>query len=398
MNLIVRDDPASLPAVLQACFGKDGNFTIIVEEPRGEDTYSSAGPAGSVKRTEFKVWASLLAQQSPVLGALVYSDNFEESRKAQVVIRDFSAGAVERFLQFLYSGVVEGSPGMLVEVAALADKYQTKKLHSLCMQAICGKALQPEMACEIFVSAGHFGLPDLRMEAFEQILIYPEKALKARPALSPELLEEILQSAYLCVEDKSLRALLRDWGKSGSDSLQPIIEAQIHRTHVRNPAAFCMHVLGSLWDRYNETGKKGAFLCYWVLVSLGPRQAQIISSDAKELLDLARGDWKREFSTGWLQWQLPYSHVYLMGFCFVNDIPATTSFRIWCSSDGASWHQAYESEGKQINANSFLACSGGSRGRVKWFRLEVLKGVLSNNQGLYDSGSGFRIRGILQDE
>ena len=148
---------------LSDCFGKDGNFTIVVEEqfkdatsnPELPETASeekdpqrdSSAQASefSLKRTEFKVWASLLSLWSPVSQKMIAADNFVEKHKGEVIIRDFSASGVEMFLRFLYTGVVEASLSMLVELAALADKYQVKKLYSLCLVAVWA-GLTPEPA------------------------------------------------------------------------------------------------------------------------------------------------------------------------------------------------------------------------------------------------------------
>ena len=47
----------------------------------------------------------------------------------------------------LIPGVLEGTLVTLVEVAAVADKYQVDKLHQLCTEA-CDIALSPETACQ----------------------------------------------------------------------------------------------------------------------------------------------------------------------------------------------------------------------------------------------------------
>ena len=133
---------------------------VIVEEPSGEAHQDTEGQQAA-KRTEFKVWSFLLAQWSPVFGKMVGSDNYAESQRAEVVIQDFSASAVETFLRFMYSGSVEGSVTAVMEVAAMADKYQVDALQSLCLPRV-RKALKPELACEIFAAADRFQMDDLR--------------------------------------------------------------------------------------------------------------------------------------------------------------------------------------------------------------------------------------------
>ena len=110
----------------------------------------------------------------------------------------------------------------------MADKYQTHELYSLCMKAVSGEALRPEIACEVFASADRFmSMADLRRKALEMILIHPGAALKTRPKLRPELLKEILHSRLLCIPSDALSKILREWGEQDGDLLQPIVEAQL---------------------------------------------------------------------------------------------------------------------------------------------------------------------------
>ena len=373
-------DLSAASDVWGACFGKEGNFTVIVEESLGD---ASDDVEVEDKRTEFKVWSVLLTQWSPVFEKMIGSDNYTESQKANVVIQDFSATAVGLFLRFLYSGSVDGTAGALVEVAAMADKYQVKALYTLCVRIVRKALNKPELACEVFASANQFQLDGLRMDALEQILTQPAEALKKRPALRPELLEEILDSGLLCMSDDDLKRTLQSWGKKGTDSLQPIIDARIQRATVRKPGVHTQNVLRTLWDRYVNAGK-GAFLGYWVVVILGPQQAEMCREDATTM---ANGQCAHNYRKGWVQWLLPHSSVHLQGFAFSHVIAASTSFRIWSSEDGATWHLAYESHKKEIKGGTFLPCKR-APSLVKWFKLEVLEGELSS--------VSFNIHGILQ--
>ena len=347
-------DLSAASDVWGACFGKEGNFTVIVEEASGD---ASDDVDVEDKRTEFKVWSFLLARWSPVFEKMLGSDNYAESQKAEVVIQDFSASAVGLFLRFLYSGSVDGSTSVLVEVAVMADKYQVKALRSLCIR-IVRKALKPDVACEVFAAANHFQLDGLRMDALEHILTQPAEALKERPTLRPELLEEILDSGLLCMSEDDLKETLQSWGSKDSDSLQPIIEARIQRATVRTPGVHTKNVLGTLWDRYVNAGKKGAFLGYWVVVILGPDQAGMCKENAEHVKSMASNfPCAHTYRKGWVQWLLPHSSVHLQGFRFTcNNITASTSFRIWSSEDGATWHLAYESLKTEIKKDTFLPC------------------------------------------
>ncbi|CAE7669776.1 bath-40, partial [Symbiodinium pilosum] len=170
--------------VFGGCFGQGGDFTVVVEE-RAASNQDTA----EVVRTEFKVWSVLMCQWSKVFHAMIHSEAFKEKAAAEVIIQDFSATTVEAFLRFLYSGVLRGSLATAVEVGMLADKYQVDKLHSLCKLAV-QKQLRPDTACELLQLADRCQNADLRLQALEKILIHPKEALKARPAICPELLDE----------------------------------------------------------------------------------------------------------------------------------------------------------------------------------------------------------------
>ena len=126
---------------------------MLVEEPQGEDSCGS-----EVKRVEFKVMSPLLASWSVGFDRMISSGEFIE---AQMVITDFSSTAVELFLRFLYSGVVKGPLETLVEVCALADKYQVQ-------------GLNPGNACQLFAFAARYQLADLLRMVLEEIWINPE--------------------------------------------------------------------------------------------------------------------------------------------------------------------------------------------------------------------------------
>ena len=177
--MIGGDNHSVATDALKACFGKDGNFTVIVEES-SKDASGDVPLDVDAKRTEFKVWSSMLSHYSPVFTKMIGSDNYAEAQKSEVVIRDFSAGAVEVFLRFLYTGSVWGSASTLLEVAALADKYQVQALHALCLQLV-RQALKPELACEVFAAADRLCMDDLRVEARDLIFTKAEEALQKRP-------------------------------------------------------------------------------------------------------------------------------------------------------------------------------------------------------------------------
>ena len=392
-------DKASAADVLRECFGQGGDFTITVEESAGEE----AGEDGAIiSRSEFRVWSVLLTKWSKVFDKMINSNSFAESAQAQMVIKDFSAAAVEAFLRFLYSGVVEGSIPTLVEVGTLADKYQVDKLSALCFRAVQNK-LQPEVACELFACADRFQVADLRRQALEQILIYPKEALKTRPVLNPRLLNEVLDSPLLCIEDADLMSILQGWGKRQAsamenDAVQPIIDSRVSNLQKRKPGEHSTDVLQTLWSRYANNGKTDTFLGYWVSIILGTPcilNGIYRSIDEGNRLAMLQGCAANSrnclplrFSKGWIVWMLPHHSVYLTGFSFAHVISSLLHFEILCSRDGCDWHLAVSSEKREIPAKKTLSCRQPPH-LVKWFKLQVLEGEFINN---------FGIHGILQTD
>ncbi|CAE7902250.1 unnamed protein product, partial [Symbiodinium microadriaticum] len=174
-------DVAFAAGILKDCFGRGGDFTVVVEAPEGGDSCGS-----EVRRVEFKVWSQLLARWSAVFDKMINSEGFVEGQTARVVITDFSKEAVGIFLRFLYSGEVEGPLETLVELCSLADK-------------------------------------DWRRLALEEIWINAEDVLKECPNISPVLLEEILAPGLICMKRKAGEEEALPW------PLQPVIERHLER-------------------------------------------------------------------------------------------------------------------------------------------------------------------------
>ena len=402
-----ESDKASAADVLKECFGHGGDFTVVVEEcPECPEECREGAMEmerrSEFSRSEFRVWSVLLAKWSKVFDTMINSDAFAESSQAQLVIKDFSAAAVETFLRFLYSGVVEGSIPTLVEVGTLADKYQVDKLSALCFRAVQNK-LRPEVACELFACADRFQVADLRRQALEQILIHPKEALKTRPVLNPRLLNEVLDSPLLCIEDADLMGILQGWGKRKAsalenDSIQPLIDSRVSNLQKRKPGEHSTDVLQTLWGRYTNNSKTDTFLGYWVTLILGtPSVLNGIYRSIDEGNRLAmlqgcaansRNCLPLRFSKGWVIWMLPHHSVYLTGFSFTHVISSQLHFEVLCSQDGCDWHLALASDKHEIPAKKTISCKQPPH-LVKWFKLQVLEGEFINN---------FGIHGILQTD
>ncbi|CAE7449702.1 bath-40 [Symbiodinium sp. CCMP2456] len=389
-------DVAFAAGILKDCFGRGGDFTVVVEAPEGGDSGGS-----EVRRVEFKVWSQLLARWSAVFDRMINSEGFVEGQTAQMVITDFSSRAVEIFLRFLYSGVVEGPLETLVEVCSLADKYQVQRLQELCTEAFY-VGLNPQNALRLFAAAARFRLADWRRQALEEIWIFAEDVLTECPNISPELLEEILAPGLICMSRPDFRAVLQAWSsgrkrKAGSDealpwSLQPVIERHLERLNDESARILSRYgpdygsdmgfldqnVFKSLFRSYKDMQGSAPFFGYYLQVAFGPKSWNFCSRNPEPLEDYFSNRKPFSLTADSISWMLPYESVYLMGLCFAADMPEEVHCRVFCSQDGLSWHLAADSGKSKIEAETWLPLSRPSY-LVKWFKLEVLEGDFHNN-------------------
>ena len=367
---MVGSDTAHAAQVWKACFGKTGDFTVVVEEV-GDNVD---------KVTKFRVWRFLLAEWSPVFSTMLKSDTYKEGQDAQITIPDFSATAVDIFLGFLYSGMVEGCPALLVEVAALADKYQIDRLHALCTTAV-KESLTSTPACTVFVCADRFHVKRTRCDSLHIIRAHPYEALSSFPALNAEQVETILEPNCLCIKYPELRHLLESWASSleQSNPLRSIIESYKQDLAAHKPCEDSDNVLATLWKHCREDRSEGSFRGYWVVPILGPGQTGM---DTERL---TKGE-PVTYRKGWVMWMLPHSQVWPRGFSFGSDSREQVSVQVLCSADGVAWHLAAESRKQKISRDSFLASQGDPQ-RPKWIKLQVVDGEFN---------SDFHIHGIFQ--
>ena len=214
--------------------------------------------------------------------------------------------------------------------------------------------------------------------------------------LRPELLKEILDFNFLCIEDAAIVQVLRGWGIK-EDLLQPLVEALEARVQAtifefqpaRKPGEYSENLLFNLWSRYCKAGERGAFLGYCVVVTLGPQQADMLSD--RSLTEIGRSGNIGGLCQGWIKWELPHSHVFVMDLGFSCKITSAVSFQILCSEDGDAWHLAHESKGQDIAASVALPCKL-PLGWVKCFKVQVLAGQMPAYKCC------LRIRGIFQTD
>ena len=134
--------------------------------------------------------------------------------------------------------------------------------------------------------------------------------------LRPQLLEEILDSSFLCISQSHLLHILQGWGvqrivaqpaeDDGTEAqLQAIIDAQMQISE-RKRGEYIVDVLGTLWSRH---GAAGIFMGYHVVVIVGPN---LIDYKVQEMATNKCLTYRK----GWATWGLPHARVHLMGLFF----------------------------------------------------------------------------------
>lgn len=338
---------------LQGSFNRSGDFTVWVEE-RSEPEH------GEARRSKFLVWSFILSAWSDVLETMV-SQNFMEGIRGEVVIRDFSARAVGAFLRFLYAGVVEEeSLVAVVEVAAIADKYGVSKLCFLCEDYVV-KSLSPEDACEFLALADRYNLDDLRQSCLDHILVAPKKALRSWPSIEPSLLQEVLTSSLLCLDDKELFELFLAWGTdSGLGPVVALIEQHVHASHIlRRDALVLVEKVRALQDPAGErlvsilmqadcttsSADLLNFLCrvsrdteefLGCRVNVGVSRRGLIPPGGLSVP--ARGRIEGYVRAGdWIAWTLPNYEVFLSGVSFAANISCADHLLVYAAQETSGW-------------------------------------------------------------
>jgi len=399
-HMCTLSNKALVADVLHSCFGQ-GDFKVVVEEVFEDGT----------KRTEFPVWSLLLRKWSDVFANMMRHQQFIEGSTAEVVIQDFSACAVDAFLRFLYSGTLSTNLSTLIEVGVIADKYQVQPLYKACMGTVKEK-LASETACEIFECADRFHLEELRRKAKEEILIEPRDALPRRSSLSSKLLDEVLSSELLCIEEWELLELFLEWGSAEDmdavlqliakhvdlrgipeDDFQQLCadsrtrgqKAVLLRMREKQPqeqrfkrSQHCTDMLSALYLRHIEEGhERLPFLGYWVNVIPGDLSQEWLNSGIEHMQHIARNGSFLNLEDGWIAWFLPHTPFYLLGFSFETFMPTDVHFELSCSRDGKDWHVAMVSEGN-IPAGD-LTPSNYYPHMVQWIKLKVTHGLFHND-------------------
>lgn len=434
-------DESAVAEALSRCFNVSGDCCIVVppcwEHQSSEDTACqeiTAEPAGAA--TEFWVWSPLLSSHSDVFRAM-FSHDCLERKERRIEICDFSISAVEAFLRFMYSGEIQLDPEwpleVLVDIAAMSDKYAVGALQQLCLCAL-ERVLDNETACGLFEASHKKGVATFR-ERCLQVICNPSRALPLAYSLPAPLLGEVLTLKLFDINDFGLAMMFLKWAQipealkfgvdgfsllekyvniaalseaeckeivSVASSLEPI-KAQEHRLEdfrrrsilVTNRGVFTNNVFETLWERYldyrTEMNRlpnerrclQVPFIGYWL--NLIPSRASFEMPysnswnfrEASHRVDL----WEEDE----LQWMLPHHVVHISGLSFESDLRVTNRVQVFSSPDSSSWELLWDS-GTHAQLKTTIACR--SQHPAQWFKLCVLKGEHRNT---------LNIHGVIQD-
>mmetsp|Transcript_41123 Transcript_41123/g.116415 ORF Transcript_41123/g.116415 Transcript_41123/m.116415 type:complete len:433 (+) Transcript_41123:108-1406(+) len=417
---------SALGATLLKCFNQDGDCTVAV--PQQERAGRAARP-----RAEFLVWERLLCAWSDVFAAM-FSHDFVEKQERVVEIGGFSAVAVETFLRFLYSGSLAAlqSPSVLIEVAALADKYAVQQLQAACCSRFEGE-LSPATACEMLEMAHQLASATLEARCLEVVFSEPTQALAGGFALDAALLDEVLKSKRLCISDFELATLLLQWGESPvaeaySMDLGLLLERHVafaaftdgqyqkirslaakvdqaakvqdlwgrcHRgTHTNDLFAdlFKMH---ESQQQIKDPPTKPPFLGYWVnLIPSQPgfgRASTYYVQGKKEdgtenkfapagrLEDVARNESTMALDANdEMRWWMPHHGIHVSGASFGRGLAKGLHVQVYASVDGRDWEMLLDSALLPAAPDSAARFPCRSTVCASWLKLCVRKGKYVN--------------------
>ena len=147
----------------------------------------------------FKVHKSILAIQSPVFDTM-FDSKMQENVSGEMIITDFSAGAVDDFLHFIYNGEVRSFSNAM-ELFALAEKYEVPALKEI-SENIIEVSLKKSNALEIF-NLGHLYDSDrLKRSALKKIGNFIKVHLDDDYLERPETLQQLVTARKKILEQK----------------------------------------------------------------------------------------------------------------------------------------------------------------------------------------------------
>eukprot|EP00930_Biecheleria_cincta_P099619 TRINITY_DN91241_c0_g1_i1.p1 TRINITY_DN91241_c0_g1~~TRINITY_DN91241_c0_g1_i1.p1 ORF type:complete len:365 (-),score=75.32 TRINITY_DN91241_c0_g1_i1:255-1349(-) len=335
--------------LLNAFLNGRGDFTVKVV-PSGDNA------EGEIRR--FPVLSAVLCEWSEVFAAMLQHDMVEKSsRELQIV--GYSVSAVASFLRFLHSASLEADAGVVVEVAALADKYNVSILQELCSEQMrC--FMSPANACEFLAQSSQVGSQSAHEQAKEVICQHAGEALVNAFMLTPALLEEVLSSPLLCISDSQLAQIFLEWAdkpmakNNGHDvvvlmrshvQLSALTRDELSKMEVlatklghgedignllriSNRGSFTEDVFATLWQQFKSefAQTQTAFLGFWLNLipsraSIPPRIPNGHPTALHSWSDVAIGISAATLSKDdELVWFMPHHSVLLTGISFPSGV------------------------------------------------------------------------------
>lgn len=412
---------SALASALIKCFDQHGDFVIVVLDDTGNEDSSEEGPPRKRKKVaaEFRVWSQLLGAWSDVFAAM-FTHDFKEKAEMKLEIKGFTVHAVASFLRFFYSGNLQADAGTLIEISSLADKYAIPPLQDICAKRI-DTDLTPESACEVFQVADNLGSATAKERALKCICKSPQVSLTKGFMLSPPLLDEVLKSEALCIDDFTLGKLILEWSNSPAAKVRDIDVGALFKRHVQIAAlteaqysklkSLAEHVshgalvtdmwsqckrgtsttnlFATIWKMYTaqfpDTNNRPPFLGFWLNVI--PSQASFAKATTKHynhmnLMErIARTDDTMSLGTNdEMEWMTPHHGIYISGASFAKVLPTDSHIQVFASSDHRTWHMLVDSQvhdALHTDEGSVVPCS--SKDCAKWFKLRIHAGSYNDN-------------------
>lgn len=120
------------------------------------------------KGKDFKVHKVFLGARSSVFRAMFNHTNMTENVTNEMTIEEFESGVVEEFLQFFYTAKLPTSDEHLMDLFAMASKYQIQELKVFCERKILLN-INDENAVDVLSMANLYENEILKTESFGRI-------------------------------------------------------------------------------------------------------------------------------------------------------------------------------------------------------------------------------------
>jgi len=145
-----------------------------------------------VDNAKIKVHKCVLSARSPVFKAMLSHKGLAESNNDSVLIKDLDEETVRGMLHFIYSGHVPDLQHIAFRLLAAADKYELKRLKSLCEHSLCG-SLSTHNACDILVHSDLHSAEQLKSHCISFINQHATTVMNTEGwnLLSRELMSEL---------------------------------------------------------------------------------------------------------------------------------------------------------------------------------------------------------------